>query len=346
MPELPLLEGLAFRDPWFLLAALLAPVVFWLASRLPARLEYSSLAIVAAAGGSWRARLRWLPAAALALATLSMAIALAGPRSGDSSSEVRREGIAIMLAVDRSGSMDARDFVEKDFSVSRLDAVRTVLRDFVLGGEHIAGRPDDLIGLVVFGTYADSIAPLTLDHGNLVAMLEDVQVATEQSEAATAIGDGLALAVERLRESAVKSRVVVLLTDGVNNAGAVDPLQAAELAASNDVRVYTIGAGINGVAPMPVRVAGGRELLRPTRVEIDERTLQRIAERTGGLYFHARDAEGLARSYAAIDRLERVELLELRYLEHEEHYAVFVILALALIAIAELASRTVLRQLP
>ncbi len=338
--------GWELRDPMFLAAGLLAPIVYLLARRLPASLTYSSLMLPDAAPRSLRVRLSILPAALLAFATLCLAIAMAGPRTGDATTKVKREGIAIMLVVDRSGSMDARDFVHGDHSVSRLDAVKRALRSFVLGGEGGAGRPNDLIGVVAFGTYADGVCPLTLDHGNLIAIVDELEVANVQSEAATAVGEGLALAVERLRAHAAQSKVVVLLTDGVNNAGAIEPLQAAELAAGLGIKVYTVGAGTTGVAPMPVRTLDGRTVLRPTRVQIDEPTLVRIAERSGGRYFNAKNAKGLAETYSAIDRLERTEITEIRYLQYHEHYAVFVLAALTLIALASLTAGTVLRRLP
>ena len=340
MPDLEL------RDPFFLLAALLAPLVYWLARRLPGTVIYSSLDLVERASRSLRARLAFLPALGLALAALLLALALAGPRTGDATNKVSREGIAISVVVDRSGSMQARDFVEGDVSVDRLQAVKQVFRDFVLGSDSRAGRPDDLIGLVAFARYADGLCPLTLDHGNLLAILDQLEIVTERSEDGTAIGEGLALAVERLRHYEAQSKVAILLTDGVNNAGDVDPLQAAELARNFGVKVYTIGAGRTGYAPVPVNAPGGRMVLRRAYVEIDEDTLRAIAEKTGGRYFHATDAEGLAQVVAEIDRLERSEITEVRYLQYTEHYASFVGLALALMALSALASGTLLRRLP
>ena len=157
---------------------------------------------------------------------------------------------------------------------------------------------------------------------------DDVTIATERSEAATALGEGLAPAVERLRTSDAKSKVVILLTDGVNNAGVIEPAQAAELAVEHDIRLYTVGAGTNGIAPMPIRRPNGTVRLRPMRVEIDEKTLETIAERTGGLYYNARNVEGLEKAYAAIDKLEKVEITEVRYLEYTHHFGWFTLAAL------------------
>ena len=340
------MTDLELRDPLWLAVGLLAPLVYRLASRLPASVTYSSLTLVRGPR-SLRARLSWLPAAGLALATLLLAVALAGPRTGNAVTQVKRDGIAIAMVVDRSSSMEARDFVSGDTSTSRLDVVKEIFRDFVSGGGRFEeGRADDLIGLVTFARYADGLCPLTLDHGNLLAMLEDVVTPTREGEDGTAVGEGLALAVERLRRLPTASKIAILLTDGVNNAGDIDPLQAAEIAKQEGIKVYAIGAGHTGRAPYPVRLRDGRVQLRPVRVEIDEATLQEIARRTGGRYFHATDAEGLREVVEEIGRLERTEISEVRYLEYEYHFAPFVAAALGLIVASALLSLTWLRRLP
>lgn len=334
------------RDPLFLAVALLAPLVWWLAVRLPASVTYSSLTSLDAAPRSLRTRLATLPAWLLALAVCALAVALAGPRTGNATSRLQREGIAIAMVVDHSGSMQARDFVRGDTSTSRLDVVKEVFRRFVEGGDGIAGRPDDLVGLVVFARYADGLCPLTLDHRNLLAILSDVDIATEPGEDGTAVGEGLALAVERLRRIEVASKVAILLTDGVNNAGDIDPLHAAELAAQHGIRVYAIGAGSSGLAPVPVTLPGGRVVLRQAYVEIDEDTLRRIADRTGGRYFNAADADALEEVVEEIDRLERSDVTEVRYLTYEYHYAGWVGAGAGLIVAAALLSGSLLRRLP
>jgi Ca-activated chloride channel family protein len=340
------LPDLELRDPILLAFALLAPLVYALAARMPSVLTVSTLSHFDAAPRSLRARLARLPALLLALATVVLSIALAGPRTGDTTSHVKREGIAIVMAVDRSGSMNARDFVAGDASVSRLDAVKRVFHEFVEGGKAGKGRPDDLVGLVVFGTYADGVCPLTLDHRNLLAILDDVTIATEATEASTALGEGLGLAVERLREHPAKSKVAILLTDGVSNAGEIDPMQAAKLAADNGIKVYTIAAGTRGLAPMPVVGIDGREYLRRVYVEMDEETMRAIAQATGGRYFHARDQDALTAVYEEIDRLERSEVTEVRYLQYREHFPLFVEAGAGLMLLAALASATFLRRLP
>jgi Ca-activated chloride channel family protein len=338
------MSGLEFRDPIFLLLALLAPIVFVLARTNASVVRYSSLVLLDGTPGSWRIRMLPVPALMLALAAVVLAIALAGPRTGDASTTVHREGIAMVLVVDRSGSMNARDFVEDDQSVDRLAAVKQVLRRF-LGLDGGPGRPDDLIGLVTFARYADSVAPLTLDHTNLAAILDEVQIVTEQNEDGTAVGEGLALAVERLRRHPAKSRVAILLTDGVSNTGDITPGQAAELAAAHDIKVYTIGAGRTGQAPFPMQWRG-QTVLRQAFVELDERSLQQIAEQTGGRYFHAENADALAEVYREIDQLERSEIVELRYMQYDEHYASFAGAGAALIALAALLAQSLLRRLP
>lgn len=336
-----------FSDPLLLLFALLAPLVYFQASRLPSVVHYSSLRLVESSRRSLRSRLVWLPAALLALATLALSVALAGPRTGNAVSEVKREGIAIGMVVDRSGSMEARDFVRGDTSTSRLDVVKKIFRDFVLGsGGFGEARSDDLIGLISFARYADGLCPLTLDHGSLIAILNQIETPVDQREDGTAIGEGLALAVERLRRQEAASKIVILLTDGVNNAGEIEPLQAAELAAQYGIKVYTIGAGYTGFAPYPVRRPDGRTSLRRVPVEIDEVTLQRIAERSGGRYFHATDEQGLREIIEEIGRLERSEISEIRYLEYETHFAPFVASSFALMALSALLSSTWLRRLP
>ena len=334
--------GFELRDPLFLLLGLLAPLVYRLASRLPSAVTYSSLDLVASAPRSLRSRLVALPPALLALAVVALAIALAGPRTGDATSRFHREGIAIAMVVDRSGSMQARDFVRDDTSVSRLDVVKKVFEDFVRS----SNRESDLVGLVAFARYADGLCPLTLDHANLLMILEQVEIVTDRSEDGTAVGEGLALAVERVRALDTKSKVIILLTDGVNNAGNLDPLQAADLAAQYGIKVYAIGAGRTGYAPVPVQAPGGRVILQRAYVEIDEETLRGVAERTGGRYFHAADADALEAVIEEIDRLERSEIAEIRYLEYEHHYAGFVGAALFLLAASALLSGSLLRRLP
>ena len=341
------MTGWEFRDPLFLLIAVAAPFVFWAAARSTSTVRYSSLSLADRAPRSWRVRFSKLPAILMAVAVVSLAVALAGPRTPDAETKVSREGIAIMMVVDRSGSMQARDLVKDDLSIDRLAVVKDVFQEFVLGGDAGRGRPDDVVGLVAFAGYADSLCPLTLDHGNLVTMVDDLEIVRRRDEDGTALGDGLALAIERLRRSKAKSKIAILLTDGVNNTGAIAPDQAAELAVTQGIKVYCIGAGSDGLAPFPaIDPFTGRQVLRRTYVDIDEETLEDIADKTGGRYFRATDRDGLAQIYAEIDRLERTKVTEIQYLQYTEHYSLFVISALTLMALAAFASATVFRSLP
>ena len=337
-----------FRDPWFLLIALLTPLVYRFASRTRSVIAYSSLTLLDAGQRTWRVRLAKLPALLMTLTFLVASIAFAGPRTPDAETKVSREGIAIMMVVDHSSSMNARDLVKDDMSVDRLQVVKQVFRQFVLGdsGKAGQGRPYDTIGLIAFAGYADSLCPLTLDHGNLVSILDDLQLVRREDEDGTAIGDGLALAVERLRTSDAKSRVVILLTDGVNNAGAIDPKKAAEIAAANRVKVYCIGAGTNGLAPIPMQDPFGRMRLVRAEVEIDEKTLQQIADITDGKYFRAVDIDALSQIYEQIDQLERTKITEFRYLQYTEHYSTFTLLGLALLGCSVLLGSTLFKTLP
>lgn len=341
------LEHIELREPWFLLLGVLALPVFFLARRSTGRVVFSSLALLPPRASSWRTRLAWLPDAGLALAVLAMSVALAGPRAARGESHIRREGIAIMMVVDISGSMRALDLSDGNQEKTRLDAVKEVFRAFVQGDGALSGRPDDAIGLVSFAGFADTRCPLTLNHGSLLTIAEDLELVSERSEDGTAIGDGLGLAVERLREAKARSRVIILLTDGVNNAGVESPLQAAELAKSLGIKVYTIGAGTDGLAP--VRVSDpltGRSVLRQVPVEIDEQTLEAIAERTGGRYFRATDADGLRQVYQQIDRLERTRIDERRLRVYDEYYRHVMALALLAAALAWLLRASVFRRLP
>lgn len=336
--------GVEFAEPWFLLLALLAVPAFAWARGASGRVVFSSLRALPAGGHTWRTRLAWLPDALIALAVVGLAIAVAGPRKGDKSSRVRREGIAIMMAVDVSGSMRALDLSRKDKELTRLDAVKDVFQRFVLGGQGLDGRPDDAIGLVAFARYAETRSPLTLDHGNLATAARQLDFATGEDDG-TAVGNGLALAVQRLASFSASSRIAILLTDGkssVNDEHTIDEDAAIDEAVKAKIKVYTIGAGTNGIAP--IRVESGE--LRHTRVEIDETTLRRIAEKTGGQYFRATDHASLGKIYDQIDKLERTTLEEDRFTEYHQYYDRLVAIALGLLVLAFVLRGTVLRRLP
>jgi Ca-activated chloride channel family protein len=334
-----------FAHPILLVVALLAPLAVWWSMRSAGRVVFSSLRALPAGGQTWRTALAWVPDVLFGLAIIALAIALAGPRAGDKSSRVRRDGIAIMMAVDISGSMRALDLSEGNRELTRLAAVKQVFERFVIGGKKLPGRVDDAIGLVAFARYADTRSPLTLDHGNLATAARQLEFAPEDEDG-TAIGAGLELAVQRLIEFDSRSKVIILLTDGESNVHDIDEDTAIDDAVKAGIKVYTIGAGTNGVAPIRVDVGDGETRLMQTQVSIDETTLRKIADKTGGQYFRATDNASLQRIYAQIDKLERTTMEEERFTEYSQFYGWFVSAAMILVVLALVLRGTLLRRLP
>jgi Ca-activated chloride channel family protein len=267
-----------------------------------------------------------------------LVLALARPQLGKASSQVATEGIDILLAVDISGSMLAEDFTVAGQRANRLQALKAVVREF------LAKRPGDRVGLVLFAARPYTQAPLTLDHGWLLQNLDRAEVGL--IEDGTAVGSGLATAVSRLEASDAKSKIVILLTDGQNNAGKVSPLTAAEAAKALGYKVYTIGVGTQGVAPYPATDMFGNKVYRPMPVDIDEDTLKKVAELTGGRYFRATDTPSLEQIYAEIDQLEKSPYQGLQYLEYDELYVWLALPAFLLLALESVLSATWLRVLP
>ena len=331
--------------PWLVLVALLAIPAYEMSRMSAGRVVFSSLRALPLGGRTWRTRLAWLPDALIAVAVVALAIALSGPRAGDRSARVRRDGIAIMMAVDVSGSMRALDLSERGRELTRLDAVKQTFERFVLGGGKLDGRPDDAVGLVAFASYAETRSPLTLDHGNLAAAARQVTFARDD-ESRTAIGAGLELAVQRLAEFKARSKVAILLTDGESNIHDIDEDTAIDDAVKAGVKVYTIGAGTTGVAPIRLSRPDGTSQLVQTEVSIDETLLRRIADRTHGQYFRATDNAGLVKIYEAIDKLERTALEDQQFTEYRQFYGRFVAAALLLVLAALALRGTVLRRLP
>ncbi len=330
---------LTILQPWFLLLLPLAALPWWRHRRARGAVAHSDLGDAMRAGASLATRLRFLPPLLRSLAIFLVILSLARPVKADEQTRVRVEGIAIQMLVDRSGSMRALDFTLRGEQTDRLTAIKSVANEFVAGGSALSsklgGRPNDLIGLVTFCRYADGVCPLTLDHDHLIAALKRAQFAT-QDEDGTAIGDAIALGVERLKDvrvrafdlndpttptgdgTTVKSRVIILLTDGENTAGDIEPIDAAKLAQSYGIRVYTIGVGTNGFAPLPIEDPFGGRFIQQVPVTIDEPLLRSVAEQTGGKYFRATDTASLSSIYAEIDRLERTETESRRYLEYAD----------------------------
>jgi Ca-activated chloride channel family protein len=328
------------HDPWALLLLLALPLLIWFERRRPrdAALRYPTLAVVRAIPQGSRRRWRRLLPVLRSVALVLLVVALARPQLGRAESQFSGEGIDIMLAVDISGSMLAEDFQLQGHRASRLDVVKSVVKDFV------AGRAGDRIGLVLFGARAYTQSPLTLDHGWLVTNLDRTEVG--MIEDGTAIGSGLATAAGRLKASDAKSKVVILLTDGQNNAGKISPPAAAEAAKALGIKVYTIGAGTRGLAPYPARDMFGNKVYQPMQVDIDEDTLRTIAQETGGRYFRATDTESLKQIYAEIDRMERTTFRAPRYLDFDELYPWLAVPALLLVCVEAGLAHTLLRKLP
>jgi Ca-activated chloride channel homolog len=251
------------------------------------------------------------------------------------------------MAVDISGSMRALDLSEKNRELTRLDAVKEVFERFVLGGSKLGGRRDDAIGLVAFARYAETRSPLTLDHGNLAAAARKLDFVAKDEDG-TAIGAGLELAVQRLSEfkKSKINKVAILLTDGESNVHEIDEDTAIDDAVKAGVKVYTIGAGTTGIAPIRVPVGDGSTQLMQTQVSIDEKTLTKIATKTGGQYFRATNHDSLAQIYAQIDTLERTMLEEEQFLEYHQYYGWFLVIAMFLAALAFALRGTVFRRLP
>lgn len=265
-------------------------------------------------------------------------IALARPQSPLEGSKIETEGIDIVLAIDVSTSMLAQDFTLGGKHVDRLQAVLDVVKGF------IKGRNNDRIGIVVFGSKAYTISPLTLDYGWLLQNLERVKIG--MVEDGTAIGSGITIALNRLKDTKAKGKVIILLTDGRNNSGKVSPLTAAEAAKALRTKIYTIGAGTKGLARYPVKDLFGETVYQPVKIDIDEDTLQKIADITSGKYFRATDTESLRKIYAEIDKLEKTIIEEKGYLEHKELYVYFVWAALLLLISEFILRNTILRKLP
>ena len=332
---------MTFAHPYILLLLLLLPLLAWLKGKRgrPPAFVYSSVQLVRSVlnvtrsrSGGFLAAMRWL---ALAL----FIIALAQPRLTKSQTKVSASGIDIAVAIDLSGSMASEDFETRDGRVNRIDMAKTVLKKF------IDKRPNDRIGLVAFATQAYIAAPPTLDHDFLQANLERLELNSINGNS-TAIGSGLSTAINRLRELKSKSKIVILMTDGQNNAGKIAPLTAAEAAKSLGVKVYTIGIGMQGTAPMPVYMGGRKVGYQSMQVDIDEDTLQKISQMTGGKYYRADNTENFQKIYAEIDKLEKSEAEIKKYTQFQELFPWFLNPGLGLVLVEVVLRNTLLRRLP
>lgn len=326
-----------FAYPYLLwLLLLLVPLVgyyIWRTLKGGATIQISSIDGVKGAPRTIRYYLRHAPFVLRMAAFALLVVALARPQDVERLSHTDTEGIDIMLSIDVSGSMLARDF-----KPDRITAAKEV------AGAFIADRYGDRIGLVAFAGEAFTQAPLTTDQGTLQTLLSRIR--SGLIEDGTAIGNGLATAINRLRESEAKSKVVILLTDGVNNRGSITPMTAAEIAKAQGIRVYTIGVGTEGMAPYPAMDMFGQMTFVQQKVEIDEKTLTAIAEMTGGRYFRATDKEKLRAIYDEINRMERSKVEVSEHVTYHELFLNWVLGALALLVAEFLLSTLLLKRIP
>jgi Ca-activated chloride channel family protein len=325
-----------FEDPWVLSLLALIPLAVlarrWMGRRRSGTLKYSAVDAVVAAGAG-RSRGHWIPGLLRGLALCALVVAAARPQTGITSETVTTEGIDIVLVMDISSSMLA-----EDLQPNRLMAAKGVAADFV------AGRRNDRIALVAFAGEAFTQVPLTLDYSVVTQLLAELDPG--MVEDGTAVGMGLATAVKRLQASEAASKVVVLLTDGRSNRGEIGPVTAARMAEALGVRVYTIGAGSRGTAPVPVDDPLRGRVYANMRVDIDEETLQEVARITGGRYSRAMDSEGLAEVFSEIDELERTEIEVENFTRYAERFPIPLAAGFGLLLLELVLAQTVLRKLP
>lgn len=330
-------SNVTFQNPEFFWLFAVFPVLFawtvWQRNNRQAKL-YISGTRAFQAGSTWRSKAASSLLVFRLLALSALIVAMARPQSVDEYNQIKKtEGIDIVLSIDISGSMLARDF-----RPNRLEALKDLAAQF------IRNRPNDRIGLVIFAGESFTKTPVTTDKEIILRTLSDITF-DNRMEQGTAIGMGLSTAVNRLKESKALSKIVILMTDGVNNAGSIDPRIAAELAAEYNIKTYTIGIGTNGTAPSPVAIdANGNFIYQNVPVEIDEDLLTFIAERTGGKYFRATGNQKLKEIYDEIDQLEKTEIEEFTYTDRQDLFKPLVILALGLLTLEFLLKNTLFKS--
>lgn len=329
---------LRFQDPKFLLLLfLLVPMAYLYLSRARARkgaILFSDLHNIKKIRPSRMLKLRHSLFALRAIALILLVLALARPQSGQKNEEILTDGVDIVLALDISGSMRAEDFRPKN----RLAVAKSTIADFVRKRQH------DRIGLVVFSAKAFTQCPLTLDYGVLLTFLDRVDFG--MVEDGTAIGTAIAVASNRLRESKAKSKVMILLSDGVNNQGEIDPVTAAKAAKALGIRIYTVGMGVDGYAPMPVDdPIFGRRYVQ-MRSEVDEASLREIASLCNGKFYRAMNRQELETIYSTIDKLEKTEIKTNAYMRYSELFAFFLIPGLFFLGLEIVLANTRFRKIP
>ena len=359
---------MTFATPWAFLLLLILPVIIYrYMSRSafglrPGMLLFSSTRQAAGAGTSLRSRLQHLPFILRLLALILLIIALARPLEGMEKIYDISRGIAIEVVLDRSSSMSA-EMIFAGEQLNRLEVAKRVLLEFVQGGNgDLAGRPNDLIGLITFARYADTACPLTLAHGALASFLEPIELVSRKPEDGTAIGDALALAAARLQKAEetirqqsfvagagkpsyeIKSKIIILLTDGEQNAGKRTPQEAAELAKEWNIKIYTIGIGGQESLFRVPTLFGTQVIQRGPG--IDKQTLSGLARTTGGIFRMAEDGDALRAVYSEIDNLEKSEIESIRYMDYTEHFAPFALAGLILLALEILLRASYFRRIP
>lgn len=329
------MTGFTFANPLFLWLLIMVPgIVAWYILRqqkTTASLQVSGLQQFEKAGTTFRNYLRHFLFGAQVTAILLLIFVLARPQKSDRFQNSTTEGIDIILTLDISGSMLARDF-----KPDRLEASKNVATEF------ISGRPYDRIGLVVFSGESFTQCPLTTDHAVLINLMREIK--SGMIEDGTAIGNGLATAVNRIKDSQAKSKVIILLTDGVNNRGEIAPETAADIAKTFGIRVYTIGMGTQGLAPYPVQTPFGMQY-QDMQVEIDEALLRDIAAKTGGKYFRATDNDKLVQVYSEIDKLEKSKIDVRQFTRKQEKFLAPALIAFILLAAGMLVRNTIYKSL-
>ncbi len=331
------LLGIQFARPGLLyLLLIIIPLIafyIWRRKDYYSSIQVSSIDPVVSVKKSYKEILRHILFSLRMIVIILMILALARPQTIDRQKNINMLGIDIVLSLDVSSSMLARDF-----KPDRLEAAKDLAVEF------IAGRPNDRMGVVVFSSESFTQCPLTTDHAVLTNLITKIQSGI--IEDGTAIGVGLANAVNRLKDSEAISKVIILLTDGVNNSGVIDPATASDLAKKFNIRVYTIGVGSKGEAPYPVIDFWGRTVYQNMPVEIDEATLQHISKNTGGKYFRATNNSKLRQIYSEIDKLEKSKIDVKEYNRHEEAFMPLIWLALTIIFADIIVSFTIMRSIP
>ncbi len=332
--------GFSFAYPWVLSLLLLIPVMAFLKGRFGGTpgIVFSSTQTLEAIGVRRRSRAGDLLTALSLLAFACLVVAAARPQEGRTITRVEASGIDIMIAIDVSRSMLAEDFTIGSQRANRLEAVKRVTQQF------IEARPNDRIGIVGFAGQPYLVSPLTLDHDWLIRNLDRVQIGLVED--GTAIGSAIMSAANRLKDKEAKTKLIVLLTDGDNNAGKVMPLTAAEAAKALGIRIYSIGAGTRGMAPYPMQDPFGRTVYRNIPVEFDENTLKQIASVSGGEYFRATDTRSLEEIFAEIDKLEKSKIEVEKISEYNDLFPWFLIAGISLLAVEAFCSQTIWRRLP